>query len=212
MLELVRDLPVDELTGRTLVGRALTYERSYRVSDDGGRTFYPEAWKVGALAQSIAACHNVFELRALHRDVRVGMVTFADGPAELRFHATVDESDDGDALLEDVRRAGLPGVSLGFRPRGERRDPSTGVLWRLRALVRELSVTDAAQYPDAAVTAHRDYRGAMDALALAVDPAAAEARARYAARERALGAVLSRGNAAVAYFGPEAVSAHHKRT
>jgi phage head maturation protease len=172
-----------------MLGRALTYRRSYRVSDDGGRTWYPEAWQPGSLAQSIEACRNQFELRALHRDVRVGLVTFEDGPSDLRFRATIDGSEDGDALLEDAQAAGMPGVSLGFRPRGERRDAATGVLWRLRALVRELSVTDRAQYPDAQVLTVR-----ADA-----DPALAVPTAAQMARLKALEAVLRRGDALVAY-------------
>ncbi len=155
MLELRRDLSVDDVEGRTLAGRALTYRRSYSVSDDNGRSFYTEAWAPGALAASIEACRNSFELRALHRDVRVGLVTFEDSHTDLRFRATVDGSDEGDQLLADVEALGMPQVSLGFRPRGERRDRS-GVLWRLRAMVRELSVTDKAQYPDARVLALRD--------------------------------------------------------
>lgn len=192
MLELRRDLSVEDVEGRTLVGRALSYDRPYRVSDDGGQNYYDEGWRAGAVAQSMAAARNVFELRALHRDVRVGLVSFEDSTSDLRFRATIDGSEDGDALLAEVEANGLPGVSLGFRPRSQR--PEHGVLWRLRAVVRELSVTDAAQYPDASVFALRG----LHTAASAANELAAPTRATKARLDR-LEASVRRGDAVLGY-------------
>jgi HK97 family phage prohead protease len=183
MMELRRDLSVEDVDGRTFVGRALSYEQPYRVSDDG-HNWYDEGWRVGAVAESLKGARNTFELRALHRDVRVGLVSFQDGSTDLRFRAIVDDSEEGAQLLDDVEQVGLPGVSLGFRPRKQFTGQG-GVVWRMRALIRELSVTDRPQYPDAAVLALRS-EPEHDA---GVDEAA---RQRWEARQRALEGSLLR--------------------
>ena len=156
MLYLCRNLDVQDVEGRTLVGQALTYDRSYTVTDDGGRTWYQEGWRPGSLARSIAACRNSFELRAGHLDSRLGLVRFEDSPEALSYRATLDDSEQGEEALAEATRGNLRAVSLGFHPeRQELRNTRTDPIWRTRASIRELSLSKAGQYPDARVMAIR---------------------------------------------------------
>lgn len=156
MIELRRAMVVEDVVGRTLEGVALTYGRTYRVSDDGGRTFYREGWRAGAVTASLAAMRNVFEFRRQHADERLGVVSFDDGETVLTFRATLDESEDGDAALADVESGKMRSVSLAFRPRRHEPPDDNGVLWRQRCDIRELSLTPIAQYNDAQVLAMRE--------------------------------------------------------
>lgn len=164
MLNLTRDLSVREIEGRTLLGRALTYNRAYTVTDDGV-AWYQEGWRPGALSRSIAACRNAFELRDRHRDRRVGLVSFEDGEHELAFRATLDDSDPGQEALELVTAGTYRTVSVGFHP--ERQEPRASrdmPVWRTRASVRELSVSPVGQYPDAQVLSVRSGPRASDLI------------------------------------------------
>ena len=78
--EFVRALPVAiETTGRVVEGVALTYDRAYRVSDDGGRSFYHEGWRPGAFTDGLAAIGNTHEARRRSpRTRRVGVAAFDD--------------------------------------------------------------------------------------------------------------------------------------
>jgi len=155
MLELHRAVEVSEVVGRTLEGAALSYGRTYKVSDDGGKTHYLEGWVVGAFAETIKHCRNVFELRNAHRDDRLGTVSFEDGSGALAFRATLDETDIGEAALDAYKQGRMTSVSLGFRPRRQDRTAS-GVIWRNQADIRELSLASQGQYEDARVLAHRE--------------------------------------------------------
>jgi len=128
MRELERALTVEDVVGRTLEGTAVTYGRPYRVSDDGGATYYREQWEAGAFAASITASRNTFEFRRSHADERLG-----------QYH-----------------RGTLRGVSLRFRPRRHAPPDERGVLVRLRADIRELSLTNSGQYGDAKVLVARN--------------------------------------------------------
>src|SRR6185369_6346928 len=153
MLELHRSYDLTDVDGRTVFGSALTYDRPYRVTDDG-RNYYREGWRAGAVRTSLEACRNTFELRAWHTDTRIGLVHFEDGATGLTFRAPLDESDAGEAALADVLAGSFPAVSLGFRPRQQQRDAKQ-VLWRTKADIRELSLAPRGQYADALVTAVR---------------------------------------------------------
>lgn len=155
MIELTRSFTVDDVVGRTLEGTAVTYNRTYRVSDDGGRTFYREGWQPGSFAQSIVASRNTFELRHRHSPDRLGIVSFEDTHDLLAFRATLDDTEEGEQALENYESGMVRGVSLGFRPRKQDRG-ADGVLWRNRADIRELSLTPVGQYEDAKVLAVRD--------------------------------------------------------
>ena len=151
-----RSLPVAvEATGRVIEGTTLTYDRAYRVSDDGGRTFYHEGWRAGAFTEGLQVRPRV-ELRLGHEDVRVGEVGFADGARALRFAAAVEPGPLGDAALEHVDRGDVTAVSLRFE--SDRQRTLDGVVWRLRARPRELSLVldgQRGQYDDALITARR---------------------------------------------------------
>ncbi len=154
MLELQRSMQLTDVDGRTVYGVALSYNRPYRVSDDHGLNYYREGWRPGALARSIQACHNLFELRTVHLDQRVGLVSFTDEAGQLSFRAPLDSSETGDLALAALEAGELPQVSVGFRPRTAQRDAQQ-VLWRTRADIRELSLTPQGQYTDALVGAVR---------------------------------------------------------
>jgi len=159
MIELHRAVVVDDVIGRTLEGRAVTYGVTYRVSDDHGATYYREGWSIGAFTANINACRNTYELRRRHADHRLGMVTFDDSESHLAFRATIDETEDGDEALAEVETGDLRSVSLGFRPRRHAPADSNGVIWRQKADIRELSLTPVGQYEDAKVLAVRDATG-----------------------------------------------------
>ena len=160
MLQLQRDLTVTDIEGRTLLGRALSYNRAYTVSDDGGRTWYQEGWRPGSLARSLNGCRNAFELREGHGHAyRIGLVSFDDSESELRFRAAIDDSEHGNLALERVEAGNLSTVSVGFHPeRQELRNLATDPIWRTRASIRELSLARQGQYPDAKVLAVREAR------------------------------------------------------
>lgn len=152
---LTRTLNVLDVDGRTFVGRAVTYDKPYRVTDDGGRSFYEEGMRQGALTRTIHRNHNTFEFRDTHRDVRLGIVRFNDDRAEYAaFEATLDDTDAGDMALRAFD-SGVSGVSLGYRPVADH--TADGVVWRTEVAVRELSFADtnSAQYDDARVLARR---------------------------------------------------------
>lgn len=158
-----RALAVADVDGRTLHGVALTFNRAYRVSDDGGQHWYHEGWRPGSLDRSINHCHNTFELRSTHRDVRVGLCSFEASPTQVYFRAPLDESDDGQRVLDQVTAGALRGVSVAFRPRSGQRDAEL-VRWYHRADIRELSMTPRGQYEDARVTHVRSGNGLAEAL------------------------------------------------
>jgi phage head maturation protease len=172
--EFQRTLPVAvEATGRTIEGVALTYDRAYKVTDDG-RRFYHEGWRAGAFTDGLAIRPRV-ELRLGHEDVRVGEVGFADGARSLRFVATVEPGPLGDAALVHVDAGDVSAVSLRFE--SDRQRTVDGVVWRTRARPRELSLVldgQRGQYDDALITARR-------ALADVDDADLVELRARAAA-------------------------------
>jgi phage head maturation protease len=180
-----RALPIAlESTGRVVEGVALTYDRAYRVSDDGGRTFYHEGWRPGAFTDGLRATGNVHELRLGHEDVRAGRVAFADSARSMAFAATLDEGPLGDAALEHIDAGHVRAVSLRFE--SDRQVTRDGIVWRLRARPRELSLVldnQRGQYDDALITARR---------ALEADDADLAELSARAARAAALAARTAR--------------------
>jgi Caudovirus prohead serine protease len=171
MREFQRSIDADiEATGRVLEGLTLRWDKRYRVSDDGGESWYVEGWRKRAFEKGLHSTGNVHELRVDHRDVRVGRVSFRESADGLVFQALLDETPAGDAALEYQRADRFRGVSLRYDSDQQRRGDD-GTLWRTRAYVRELSLVDAGrpQYDDARVTATR---------ALFIVDADAEAQAR----------------------------------
>lgn len=154
MIELARSFTADlEVTGRTVEGQALTWDTVYRVSDDG-RQFYDEGWRRRATVDELVAARNTFEFRVDHADYRIGLVGFAETASGLVFRAVVDDGDRGDSALAEIHAGRARGVSVLYHPKRSLKDRA-GVVWRIKARIRELSLTDRAQYPDALVTAVR---------------------------------------------------------
>lgn len=150
MRTFTRALPTEvDVVGRTIEGMALRWNRTYRVSDDNGATFYLEGWRPGAFERGIKATGNFHEVRVDHRDVRVGRTSFAESVEGLAFTATADDTPGGDAALEYARAGRFTGVSLTYASDQQTRD-DRGVVWRTRGVPRELSLIDRGrpQYGD----------------------------------------------------------------
>src|SRR4051812_2978179 len=124
MREFNRALPADDfgVTGRTIEGLALRWDRAYRVSDDGGKHWYREGWRTGAFLRGLEATGNVHELRLDHADFRLGRVAFHEDPAGLGFTAVVDGTEAGEAALADAQGGRFRGVSLRYGSTQQRTD------------------------------------------------------------------------------------------
>jgi HK97 family phage prohead protease len=158
MTELVRSFALDadevDVVGRRLEGRALAWDTLYKVSDDGGRTFYDEGWRRGSTLDSIRARRNWFEARDEHADVRVGYVGFAEADDGLVFNMTLDLTPEADDMIDKLRNHQKDGVSVRYTPILNK--PRGGPpFWRTKVELRELSLTNHAQYADARVHAIR---------------------------------------------------------
>ena len=156
-MELVRAFPLDadevDVVGRRLEGRALAWDTLYRVTDDG-RNFYQEGFRRGACLDSIRARRNWFEARDEHDDVRVGYVGFSEADDGLMFAMTLDLTDEADTMIEQLRSHRKEGVSIRYTP--VKQQPRGGPpYWRTKIELRELSLTNHAQYADARVLAMR---------------------------------------------------------
>lgn len=161
MLEVVRSLPLDvdvDVVGRRLAGSVFRWDTLYRVSDDGGASWYEEGFLRGAAAYSLRARRNTFEFRPEHLDERAGLVRFLETDDGLDFEATLDGTETGDRELMDVQGGMRRGVSIRYQPK--RNNPRTGPpWWRSEIGIRELSLTGAPQYgTDAQVTAVRSHQ------------------------------------------------------
>lgn len=195
MRDFVRALPTTvEVLGRTIEGLALSWNRAYRVSDDGGATFYAEGWRPRAFEEGLAATGNIHEVRVDHADLRVGRVAFSEAERGLVFQATADTTPPGDAALEKAKAGRFVGVSLRYTSDRQNADPD-GVVWRKRGVARELSLIESIrpQYEDAEITA---VRGEVE-LVRALDEIPGEAEA-IAARAAAWADLQARARANLA--------------
>lgn len=156
MKEFSRALPAHvEVLGRTIEGLALSWNRPYRVSDDGGKNFYTEGWRPGAFRRGLEATGNTHELRVDHQDIRVGRVEFSEAEAGLVFTATADTTPTGDRAVEKAKDGRFRDVSLRYTSNDQRH--AGGVIWRTSAVARELSLieTIVPQYDDARIESVR---------------------------------------------------------
>lgn len=158
--EVVRSLPLEaddvDIVGRRLEGAVFAWDTPYRVTDDGGRSWYEEGYRRGACERSITSRRNTFELRAEHADVRLGLVAFTEGDEGLLFLARMDSTDDGDRELEHLRAHQREGVSIRYTPL--RNNPRKGPpWWRSQMELRELSLTERPQITGAKVMAIRSH-------------------------------------------------------
>jgi hypothetical protein len=178
---ITRSLTMDDMhvertaEGRTIVARALTYNVPYRVSDDGGASFYKEIWRTGVFAKSIAqrGSKERIPLLTLHdrRKLPVGAVIGVEDGADFIFRAKVSNTAAGDEALELVNDGVLTGVSVGARILTNR--AIQGGVERIDAILQEISLAPATfmQMPDAGVLAVRALLdGAEDVQTAEDDP------------------------------------------
>lgn len=166
----VIDLDVDRSEG-VVSGLAARWDHPYRVSDDGGQTFYEEVWRQGAATKSIRE-RRFFELRYAHSDGdRVGLTEFYERSDALRFEARIEPE------YEELRQAAADGdlTDVSVRYTRVRQDAlRSDRLLIVEARLRELSLVPPgaprAQYEDAKIESYRSH-----------DEAAAEVLERRAA-------------------------------
>jgi HK97 family phage prohead protease len=137
----VEDISAD---GRTIEGWAFKWGTPYRVSDDGGRTFYKEKWKYRCTSRSISHRRNMFELQVEHGNDRVGITEFLERNEGLWFQAEIEP--DREELIEEVKRGSKRGVSVRYAKVQQQQDDD--VVEILEANLRELSITDNPQYKE----------------------------------------------------------------
>lgn len=163
---ILRSLAVDEIhvertdEGRTIIARALTFGVPYKVTDDGGRTFYNEVWRSSVFDKSIRQRAGKIPLLTLHNRMRlpIGAIqTISDVESQMTFVAKVSRTRDGDEALELVNDGVLTGVSVGAFPLTNRALPGGSGVERIEARLEEISLAPMqfAQMPDAGVLAVR---------------------------------------------------------
>jgi hypothetical protein len=147
---------------RTLVGVAVPYgETTLLTSDPAGERFVP-----GAFARSIAHRGSKVPLLANHETERVmGYSTsFDDGDDALVGTFRVNDGDQGDALLADLRNGYYSGLSVGFVPLRSRR-ADDGVREHTEAKLVEVSTVGVPAYEGAGLLAVRSAQSLDDLLA-----------------------------------------------
>lgn len=182
----VVDLSTDRVQG-VITGIAARWDQPYRVSDDGGQTYYHESWRQGAAGKSIRE-RKLFELRVGHGDhERVGRVEFYERGDGLRFEAQVEERQE--KLRQDLADGNLEHVSVRYtRLKADQLRSDSIVI--TEAALRELSLVpqgQRAQYPDALVESVRTVdEAAQEALERRRELVARSRRAIDSARGLAL--------------------------
>lgn len=193
---ILRSLTVDEIhvertdEGRTIIARALTFGQPYKVTDDGGRTFYNEVWNRSVFNRSMAhrGAAGKVPLMTLHNRMRlpIGAVQQIEDVAGLMtFVAKVSRTRDGDEALELVNDGVLTGVSIGAHVLANRPLANGAGVERMEARLEEISLAPMqfTQMPDAAVLAVRavlanaDGSDGVDGPATPATPTLDEARA-----------------------------------
>ena len=143
-------------TGRTLIGRALWYNRPEVVTDDGGRTHYVEEWMPQVFARTIAERGNRIPLLGYHDNRRMpfgAVQQWPDADDALLFEAKVSRTVAGDELLELIADGAMTGVSVGARPINNRNVMYAGQrgVQRVEAKLLELSLCALGQLDGAEV-------------------------------------------------------------
>ena len=155
----VVDMDINRSEG-IVSGIAATWEHPYRVTDDGGQTFYEEVWRNGAATKSIKD-RGYFELRMAHSDKdRLGRVEFFERQDALRFEAQIEP--DQEQLRQAAADGTLTDVSVRYRRIRHdvvRNDPERLLI--IEAQIRELSLVPPgappAQYGDAKIESYRQH-------------------------------------------------------
>jgi hypothetical protein len=172
---LTRATPADlhiRSDGRTVVGRAVPYDRAATVND--GRGPYEESFARGAFARSIAERGGRIPFLAHHlrQAMPLGRVTLLrEDDAGLMMEARVSKTVAGDEALELIRDGALGGLSVSFSalPSGERwsRDHSSVVRTEVR--LREISAVSLPAYDDAVIVGVRSQGLSVDVARARLD-------------------------------------------
>lgn len=158
-----RSLELDDLVverssnGRTIIARALTYGVPYRVSDDGGRSFYDEIWRSGVFDKSLTQRSGRIPLMVTHdrRSLPVGATLGAEpDTGAFIFRGKISNTRDGDDALELINDGALTGISVGARILNNR-SINRSTVERVEAALSEISLTPFAQMSDGEILAVR---------------------------------------------------------
>ena len=170
---LIRATPGDVTAdGRTLIGMALYWNRSSKVTDDGGQSYYPESFSPRSVDKTIKERAGIpLPLGVFHPwspgspgntplfDEPVGSVRFTSTREGLGFRARVARTELGDDILEMVNDGELTDVSIGFVP--YKSETVEGVTVRTEIALLELSLapTGTGQHQGSQVLAVRAHQG-----------------------------------------------------
>lgn len=137
--------------GRTVYGIVVPYGQVAEVDD--GRGPYRESFEPGAFSRSIAdrgAKVRLFVNHATHTRLPIGRATaLEERPDGLHGAFTVSATRDGDEAITLIQDGVVDAFSVGFRPIRERNDK--GVVRRIEAALREVSLVSMPAYPGALV-------------------------------------------------------------
>lgn len=150
---------------REIEGLAVPYNRPTRVSDDGGRSWYSEAFAPGVFDRhTLNSPANIGRVRLnWTHDEQFELLSWIGRALELRESAEglvgvyrVDDSPFGDAALAKVADRQVGGMSISAKIFAESRARADGVVWRTRAALRHVALVEQPAYVEAAVTAVRE--------------------------------------------------------
>lgn len=135
--------------GRTLLGRALTFNRDYKVNDGAGT--YVENYAPQSFERTLArtARHPLYTLHDTKK-LPVGTVDFSADGSSLMFKAEIARTVAGDEALELARMGALRAFSIGARAVSPV-VPTKGRIVRTEVALREGSLVPAGALPDAGV-------------------------------------------------------------
>lgn len=140
--------------GRTILGIVVPFERTAEVSDGG--PFYPEMFRQGAFAKSIAERGDRVKLLSQHngRANPLGRaIVLREDTIGLYGEFQVSKTAAGDEALELARDGALDSFSVGFAPVKHTKVGKTVV--RTEVHLREVSLVTFPAYEDARIAAVR---------------------------------------------------------
>ena len=165
--------------GRTVDARIVPWNVRANVSDDGGRTIYPEEWAPESFDEQLVAGHRLkvllnFEHRPSIADVVGKCLALRSMPDGLHGTFRMSDTRDGDKALELINDGILDSVSLEALPKrnGSVRT-AQGVIRRVRAHLRNVALCREGAFADARVLAVREAPDVMfdeELLPVAMDP------------------------------------------
>ena len=141
--------------GRTVRGLAVPYNEPTEIRDSLGS--YTETFRPGAFTDAIRRPESV-KFLALHDRQRLPLgraLLLTDTTAGLVGEFRVSATTAGDEVLELVKDGALDGLSVGFEPIKDRWNAARSQVERIKANLREVSLTPWPAYAGATVTGVR---------------------------------------------------------